>query len=91
MAWTIKPMIAVISASSAIGRNYNHPTQECVERLHNTGIKKTYWAEQGSGAVAEVGLDVISGNIIVETSAGSTTFTVTYSGINVDTYPILGC
>ena len=86
----IKPMVAVISASSTIGRNYDHPTQECVERLHNAGIKKTYWTEQGTGAVAEPGLDVIGGNIIVETSPGSATFTVTYAGMNVDTYPMWG-
>src|SRR5262245_5287322 len=58
--------------------------------LHNTGVKKTYWTEQGTGAVPEPGLDVIGGNIIVEASPGSSTFTVTYAGMNVDTYPMWG-
>src|SRR5439155_24931478 len=40
--------------------------------------------------VPEPGLDVIGGNIIVEASPGSTTFTVTYGGMNVVTYRIWG-
>lgn len=85
----LKPMVAVISASPNIGKSdYHHPTEECLERLHKAGIKKTYWTEQGTGAVAEPGLDVIGGNIKIE--ASTTSFTVTYAGTQVDTYPTWG-
>jgi hypothetical protein len=82
----IKPKIAVISASKTIGRNYDHPTVECMERLHNAGVQRTYWTEEGSGATPEPGLDVVGGNIIVEVVPGSSQFTVTYAGTQVDTY-----
>jgi hypothetical protein len=88
-AWltTIKPKIGIISASSKIGRNYNHPTEECVERLHKAGIL-TYWTEQGTGAKAVPGYDIVGKNIIVEAEANKDEFTVKYSGSRTDTYPL---
>ena len=61
----VKPKVGIISASGTIGRNHNHPTQECLERLHKAGVK-TYWTETGGGAEPEPGLDVVGGNIVVE-------------------------
>jgi hypothetical protein len=87
---TERSVVAVISASSTIVRNYNHPTVECLERLHNAGVKKTYWTEAGTGAAPESGLDVTGSNIKVEGPAGSSTFTVRYGGSRVDTYAVWG-
>jgi beta-lactamase superfamily II metal-dependent hydrolase len=84
---TIKPKIGIISASSKTGKNYNHPTEECVERLHKAGIL-TYWTEQGTGAKAEPGYDIVGKNIIVEAVANKDEFTVKYSGSHTDTYPL---
>lgn len=84
-----RPMVAIISASGTIGRNYGHPTIECLERLHNAGVRKTYWTEVGGGAEPEPGLDVVGGNIDVEVSPGSNTFIVKYGGGTlVDTHPV---
>jgi beta-lactamase superfamily II metal-dependent hydrolase len=88
-AWltAIKPKIGIISASSKTGKNYNHPTEECIERLHKAGIL-TYWTEQGTGAIAVPGYDVVGKNIIVEAEANKNEFTVKYNGTHTDTYPL---
>ena len=79
----IKPAIGVISTGN--GNRYGHPTQECLDRLHAASVK-TYWTETGEGADPDPGWDTVGGNIIVESSPGSNTFTVTHSGVQVDTY-----
>lgn len=77
------PIIGIIS--TGVGNDYGHPTQECLERLH-AGNVLTYWTERGMGADPEPGYDTVGGNIIVEMTPGSQTFTVTHSGSQVDTY-----
>jgi len=73
---TVKPRIGIISAGD--NNSYGHPTADCLERLHNAGVK-TYWTEGGGGAEPEPGWDVVGGNIIVEVVPGSREFTVTRS------------
>jgi len=65
------------------------PTADCLERLHKNNVK-VYWTETGNGAQPESGMDVVGENIVVEVAAGVPTFTVTYGGSHVDTYPIAG-
>jgi beta-lactamase superfamily II metal-dependent hydrolase len=83
----IKPKVGIISASGTIGKNYNHPTEECLERLHKSGVK-AYWTEIGSGADPDPGWDVVGGNIVVEAEPNSDKFTVTYNWSKVDTYSV---
>jgi beta-lactamase superfamily II metal-dependent hydrolase len=82
---TLKPKVGIIS--TGVGNDYEHPTQECLERLHAAGIK-TYWTETGAGVAPEPGYDTVGKNIVVETAPGSATFTVTYNFQSVDTYPL---
>lgn len=84
---TVRPRIGIISTGA--GNKHNHPTQECMERLHQAGIR-TYWTEIGNGIDPEPSLDVVGGNIIVEVAPGAQNFTVTHSGTVVHTYPIWG-
>lgn len=84
-----KPKVGVISASGTIGKNYNHPTEECLERLHKAGVK-TYWTEPGGGAEPEPGLDVVGGNIVVEVEPNKDEFKVTYNWSRTDTYAVWG-
>lgn len=88
-AWLdeLKPLVGIISAGE--GNVHRHPTQECLERLHQKGVK-TYWTTVGNGATPEPGYDIIGGNIIVEVVPNSTRFTVTYSGTLTDTFPLHG-
>jgi beta-lactamase superfamily II metal-dependent hydrolase len=84
---TVHPKVAVISASKDIGRNHGHPTADCLERLHNTGVK-SYWTETGGGAAPDPLWDVVGGNIVVQVVPGSEEFTVTYDkGTRTDTFP----
>ena len=83
-----KPTIAIISAGVQ-NNDYGHPTQECLERLHNAGIK-TYWTELGKGAAPEPNLDVVAGSIVVESDpAAPSTYSVRYESGTV-TYPVKG-
>jgi beta-lactamase superfamily II metal-dependent hydrolase len=84
---TIKPKVGIISASGTIGKNYNHPTDECLERLHKAGVK-TYWTEIGSGAEPDPEWDVVGKNIVIEAEPNSDTFTVNYNWSKTDTYPV---
>lgn len=88
-AWlsTLRPRIGIISAGA--GNKHNHPTQECMERLHQAGVR-TYWTEIGNGTDPEPSFDVVGGNIIVEVALGAQNFTVTHSGAVVHTYPMWG-
>ncbi|MCJ7645698.1 hypothetical protein MUO65_02155 [bacterium] len=85
----VKPKVGIISASGTIGRNYNHPTQECLERLHKAGVK-TYWTEPGGGAEPEPGWDVVAGNIVVEVEPSRDDFKVTYNWSRTDAYLVWG-
>lgn len=80
----INPKVGIISASSKIGRNHQHPTEECLDRLHNVNIK-TYWTEIGGGAQPDPLLDVIAGSILIQAEPNGKTFTVSYDN-KTDTY-----
>jgi beta-lactamase superfamily II metal-dependent hydrolase len=83
-----KPTIAIVSAG-VLNNDYGHPTQECLERLHNAGIK-TYWTELGKGAAPEPNFDVVAGNIVVESDpATPATYLVRYESGTI-TYPVKG-
>lgn len=82
-----QPAVGIISAGD--GNDYGHPTADCLERLHTHNVK-TYWTETGNGGAPEPGLDVVGGNIVVETAPNAPTFTVTYGGSHVDTYSLGG-
>jgi beta-lactamase superfamily II metal-dependent hydrolase len=83
-----KPTIAIVSAG-LLNNDYGHPTQECLERLHNAGIK-TYWTELGKGATPEPNLDIVAGNIVVESDPTSPSmYSVRYESGTV-TYPVKG-
>jgi beta-lactamase superfamily II metal-dependent hydrolase len=81
----IKPKVAIISASSKVGHDYGHPTEECLERIHNAGIK-TYMTENTGSVQVDSMYDVIGGNIIIEAEPNSNKFTVRYNWSKVDSY-----
>jgi len=86
-AWmaATKPTVGIISTGD--GNSYSHPTADCLDRLHQHDVK-TYWTETGNGAPPESGTDVVGGNIVVEVAWKAPSFTVTYGGAHVDTYPV---
>jgi beta-lactamase superfamily II metal-dependent hydrolase len=84
---TIKPKVAVVSVGD--GNSYRHPKAKCLDRLHAAAIP-TYWTEDGNGARPTAGKDIVGGNIVVEVAPSAATFTVTYQGTFVDTYPLWG-
>jgi len=77
-AWlqTINPRVAVVWTGNS--NTFGHPTQECIERLHNAGVKM-FWTETGNGVPPEDGVDVVGGTIIVDVpaTASSTCFRTT--------------
>lgn len=81
----IKPRIGIISCGN--GNEHGHPKKDCLDRLHNAGVV-TYWTARGAGASPTPGQDKIGGNIQVEAAPGSSTFTVTYAGTQVDPYEV---
>jgi hypothetical protein len=82
-----QPLVGIISTGD--GNDYGHPTSDCLERLHKHNVK-AYWTETGNGAQPELGFDVIAGNIVVEVAPQAASFTVTFAGSHIDTYPIAG-
>lgn len=48
-AWleATEPTIAIISAGDK--NTYRHPAEQCLERLHDSEVKKVYWTEEGDG------------------------------------------
>jgi len=87
--WITKTQPSVGIISTGDHNDYGHPTADCLERLHTHHVK-TYWTENGNGSEPEADLDTVGGNIVVEVAPSATTFTITYSGSHVDTYPIGG-
>lgn len=80
----LKPRVAMISAGN--GNTFRHPTPTTVQRLHDTGIKKVYWTERGTGAQPKPGRDVVAnGAIVVQVAPGASNFTVSYK-TSTDTY-----
>jgi beta-lactamase superfamily II metal-dependent hydrolase len=88
-AWmaATEPTVGIISTGD--GNDYGHPTADCLERLHKHNVK-AYWTENGNGAEPEAGVDVVGGNIVVEVAPNAPSFTVTFGGTHVDTYPLGG-
>lgn len=82
-----QPIVGVISTGD--GNSYDHPTADCLERLHTHNVK-AYWTETGNGAEPEAGIDVVGGNIVIEIGPNDSSFTVTYEGSHVDTYSLSG-
>jgi beta-lactamase superfamily II metal-dependent hydrolase len=83
---TVQPRIGIISAGN--GNSYGHPTAECLERLHNSGVK-TYWTEAGAGAEPEADQDIVAGTVVVQFQPGASNFTVSY-GAKTDQYRLWG-
>jgi hypothetical protein len=77
-AWlqVVNPRIGIVSTGT--GNSYNHPTEECIERLHNAGVI-AYWTESGNGVAPEDGVDVVGGTIIVEVPTQATSYTVRHT------------
>lgn len=78
-AWLarLKPRVAMISAGD--GNTFGHPTPTTVQRLHDTGIRRTYWTERGTGATPKIGRDVVArGAIVVQVEPNAAKFTVHY-------------
>jgi beta-lactamase superfamily II metal-dependent hydrolase len=57
-----RPKVGIVSAGD--GNTYQHPTAECVERLHQAGVK-LYWTEHGNGVEPDPSLDSVCGDIHV--------------------------
>jgi beta-lactamase superfamily II metal-dependent hydrolase len=81
----IKPKVAIISASSSIGHDYGHPTEECMERLHAINTK-VYLTENTGSVQLDATNDIVGGNIKVEVDPNNNNFTVNYNWTKVDTY-----
>lgn len=81
----IQPKIGIISASGTTGRNHDHPTKICMDRLHSANIL-TYWTEAGTGATPDERWDKVCGTIKVEASPGGDFFKVYDRKDNFDLY-----
>jgi beta-lactamase superfamily II metal-dependent hydrolase len=81
------PTIGIISTGD--NNAYQHPTTDCLERLHQAGVK-TYWTERGAGAVPEAGLDEVAGNIVVDLAPGGATYSVSSGAQLLAKYSIVG-
>jgi beta-lactamase superfamily II metal-dependent hydrolase len=81
------PKIGIVSCGAA--NTFGHPTQETMDALHQAGVK-TYWTSAGHGVSADPSLDFVGGNIVVQVTPGSQSFTVTRNGNNTDTYTCWG-
>lgn len=88
-AWlsTLQPRIGIVSAG--FGNTYEHPSAECLERLHNHGVQ-TYWTSKGGGAEPLDGMDFVVGTVIVEVERNTHRFSVRGGGPNsfIREYPV---
>ena len=86
-AWlnTTHPQVAIISTGD--GNSYGHPTQECLDRLHEV-VRKIYWTETGAGAVPNPTYDSVGGNIVVRVPATGGRFTVACGGGSTDSFVV---
>lgn len=82
------PKVGIISASPKFGKkDYGHPTEECLERLHKGNVK-AYWTEAGTGGDPDPLWDKVGRNIVVEADPTKRNFTVTYAWNHTDTYQL---
>jgi beta-lactamase superfamily II metal-dependent hydrolase len=86
---SIRPRIGIINVVGMDRKSHGHPDEDCLERLHKTGVK-TYWTNPGDDADPDPNWDIVGGDIILEATPGSHEFTVTFNGSNVHTYPNWG-
>lgn len=84
---TTLPAVGIISTGN--GNDYGHPTADCLERLHAHHVR-AYWTESGNGGEPEPGIDAVGGNILVEVAPDAPSFTVTFAGSHMDTFPLTG-
>jgi len=84
---TVQPRIGIVSVGVvADGNTYHHPTEDCLDRLHNSGVK-LYWTEKGEGAAPDPLTDIVAGTIIVQMAPKAATYTVHY-GTQTDSYSV---
>jgi hypothetical protein len=69
------------------GNVYRHPTADCFERLHLSGVK-TYWTETENGAEPDPAYDTVAKNIVVEVEPAAQSFTLTPAGGSAVSSPI---
>jgi beta-lactamase superfamily II metal-dependent hydrolase len=81
-----KPQIGIVSVGD--GNTFGHPTAECLERLHQHGVK-TFWTENGNGGDPDPAFDTIAGNIIVEVVPNASSYTVRHGTTGIS-FPIAG-
>ena len=83
-----EPTAAIISDGD--GNVYRHPAVSCLERLHDSDVKKAYWTETGAGAKPGTN-DVVGGDVSIEVAPNASSFSVSYdNGATTDTYKIKG-
>ena len=85
-AWlaTVQPRIGIVSVGD--GNSYHHPTEDCLDRLHNAGVK-LYWTEKGDGLAPDPATDIVAGTVIVQIAPRAGTYTVNY-GNQTDSYAL---
>jgi beta-lactamase superfamily II metal-dependent hydrolase len=85
-AWIkeLQPRVGIVSVG--IDNHHEHPRLECLERLHDAGVK-TYWTTEGGGVEPLDGMDFVGGDIIVEVAKQSHQFTVRSAEQN---FPAIG-
>lgn len=83
-AWlaTVQPRIGIVSVGDH--NTYHHPTEDCLDRLHNSGVK-LYWTEEGDGASPDPSTDIVAGTVVVQVGRNSSNYTVSYAS-HVDNY-----
>ncbi|HEX9427409.1 MAG TPA: MBL fold metallo-hydrolase [Candidatus Polarisedimenticolia bacterium] len=82
-----RPKVGIVSAGD--GNTYQHPTAECVERLHQAGVQ-LYWTERGNGIEPEVGLDSVCGNIAVTVGPADNFFSLACGNARPQQFPFWG-
>jgi competence protein ComEC len=86
-AWLkdIAPTIGIISTGD--NNAYKHPATDCLDRLHQAGVR-TYWTEHGAGAEPEPGFDDVVGNVIVDVAPSAGSYSVSSGTQLLASYPI---
>lgn len=82
---TTQPTIAIISTGD--GNKYKHPAADCIQRLSQANVARNYWTETGNGKKPGA-KDVVGGDIVIEVSPNSRTFSVSHNDGIKDTYRI---
>lgn len=87
MQWlqATQPTIAIISTGD--GNSYRHPTDDCLERLHEAEISRVFWTEDGNGGSPRVN-DVIAGDVSIDVPPQPTNYSVTYGSNITETFNV---